>query len=278
MMKFQAAISAGLAAIVVIPTVTLGGDEIATLEDALSSTVRTLEIVTGIGKKAEEGDDAAPGLIRSITESPILDPRKRDDRLNALRNEVNLLQTELDLIEGCDLEVPATLAEVSTNEDLFVAATAPAAEAAPEVTTGLDDATRRTLYDLQRKDRTGEDPVAETASPARTSSEVAHGESADYSAAPLLHARTCYRVGRFEEAAALLKDLETDPQALYWRARSLEKLDRLEEAAACLRRVIALAPETHEGKSAKSDLEFVEWKKDFLDKLNGSPKGGRRSR
>lgn len=275
MMKFHAAITAGLAATIVIPAVTLDTEEIGTLEDALSNTVRALELVTGIQKKFETEKKSDTGLVLAMTEDSILDPQLRDERLHALRNEVNLLQTELDLIESDDLGITPVATTPPPPTGVPEGEIIPAAGAAgsiPRVTTGLDDATRRALADLQRKDR-GED-VAEAPEPAETVAPfVSSTEKEGYSADPLRHARACYRIERYAEGAAILKDLKSDPRALYWRARCLEKLGQLDEAARALRKVIELSPDTPEGRNAKSDLEFIEWKRGFLDKLGEN--GGR---
>ena len=71
--------------------------------------------------------------------------------------------------------------------------------------------------------------------------------------------RACWRGGRYLEGVAALEALAGEPKADYWRARCLEKLFRHSEAIALYRKVIEVAGDSPEGKSAREDLEFLEW-------------------
>jgi hypothetical protein len=90
-----------------------------------------------------------------------------------------------------------------------------------------------------------------------------------YSADPLRHGIACYRAGRYEEARALLAPLET-PASLYWHARTLERLELLEEAVAVMERVVAQGGDSFEARHAATDLEFLRWKRDFMQSLPGA--------
>ncbi|MEW6073136.1 MAG: hypothetical protein AB1726_11180 [Planctomycetota bacterium] len=264
MLRFQMAVSAGLATILVVPAILLGGDEVRTLETALADTTRALEILGGIRQQFEAGQGASSGVVVAVTEAPILDARQRDERLVTLRNEVDLLQTELDLLEGAAFAGPPV-----PEEGALAAAeiAPPAGPPLPRVHTGLDDALRHVLAGPEAPAGPATEAAADT--PRAAPGPAASAGEPAYSADPLRQARACYRAGRHEEGAALLAGATDDPETLYWRARCLERLDRLDEAAADLRRVIELAGEGLAGQRARTDLEFVEWKRGFLAKLAG---------
>lgn len=265
MMKHQLAIATGLAALFVLPAAT-GQDGVEKLERALTDIEHALDVMTGIDARMQEDPEQAIDLVLSATEAPPLDPVRLDDRLGSLRKEVSLLQMELDALES-----PGSARTLQT----FVPPTADQerAEAPPQpLTTGLDDALRSALGSqepIRRTEPRHATPTAATEGPAP--------EYEGYSADPLGQARACYRTGRYDRALALLDQLE-EPEALYWRARCLERLDRLDEAIALLERVAAAEGDSYEGQRAAKDLEFFRWKKGFLEKLPGGMQEGRKER
>ena len=263
MMKFQTAIASGLATFLVVPAVTLGGDEIGTLKDALANTARALEILAGIEEKLDGTGQVSTGIVLAVTEPSILDARRRDERLSALRNECSLLQTELDLLEGAD---SATVPAASPTEEVAPVPVVGDAHSLPPVHTGLDEATRNVLKSITKGTANQGEPRDAPTTVEVTGPEE-RSESEEYSADPVGQARACYRAGRYAQGLALLEKKTGDTQALYWRARCLEKLDRLDDAAADLRKVIELTTDGFEKQRAQTDLEFVEWKKGFLEKL-----------
>ncbi len=257
MMKLQAALSAGLAVVLVAPGRLVDERALQRLELALGETVRALEVLAGL--EGRQAGQLAPDLLQAVTESPILDPRGRDERLQTLRNDVGLLQMELDSLEST--EPPAEAAAGP-------AGAAPAPEGLAGVTSGLDDALLRFLEDLRRAPSPAAEP-ATVAVPVPATSP----EREDYSADPVLEARACLFAGRLERGLSLLEPLAADPRALYWKARLLEKLDRLDEAIAALEKAAGLAGEGREAERIKGDLEFLEWKRGFLRRMK-TPAGG----
>lgn len=262
MMRFHTAITSGLAAVLVVPLLTQEGD-LRTLQNALAGTTRALEALKAVGARIEADPPAGIQLILASTEAPVLDERARDERLQGLRDEVNLLRMHLDALEvpGMASAFPPAGRATTTGQ--------PAPGATPGTvpltgTTGMDDSVRRALRRLDDPLQVTEPAVPVTHEPSRLP------EGPDYSADRLGQARANYRVGRYQEALDLLKDVGDDPVGLYWRARSLEKLDRIPEAIDLLARVIELAPDSLEGRRAKTDAEFLRWKKSFVEKL---PKG-----
>jgi hypothetical protein len=270
MLRFQFAIASALAPLLVVP-VFVGQGSIATLQDALSGTRRALEVLKGLEERLRQDPAAALGLILSATEAPSGDELQRDARLESLRNEVNLLQMELDAMQspvlGPDGAVQSALGARLPLDPLGARpGTGPAPSAG--ITTGMDDSLRALFSEppaaravLRSGPTTQHDRSA--ASPAAGADE--HGASA-YSADPLRHGIACYRAGRFAEAHELLAPLE-GASALYWQARALERLERVDEAIAVMERAIATGGEGFEQRRAQTDLEFLRWKRDFLATL-----------
>jgi tetratricopeptide (TPR) repeat protein len=273
MLRFQVAIASLLGSLLVVPAF-LGQGQIATLEDALAGTRRALEVLKGLEQRLQQDPAAALGLILSATEAPGGDPAQADQSLETLRNEVNLLQMELDAmlspVLGADGAVESALGarlplDPSPARDALGTPLAPSAG----VTTGLDDSLRALLSEAPaaRAGLRGEaGPARERGQPG--ASAPARGESA-YTADPLRHGITCYRAGRFAEAFELLAQLD-GATALYWQARTLERLERLDEAVQAMERAIARGGEGFEQRRAQTDLEFLRWKRDFVASLPSS--------
>ncbi len=279
MLRFQTAIASVLGALLVLPAV-FGQGELATLEDALAGTARALEVLQGIQKRLSDDPAGAVGLLLSATEPPLQgspatpaspafpsfegDERALDERLETLRSAVNLLQMELDALES-----PTAAALGAREPALSPRSMVPASPAG--VTTGLDDALRALLAQDPAARATFRESAPAAAGPARAGRPAA-GAAEAYSADPLRHAITCYRAGRFEEALELLAPLE-NATALHWRARTLERLERLDEAIDALERALARGGEGFEERRAQTDLEFLRWKRDFVATLGKKPAG-----
>jgi tetratricopeptide (TPR) repeat protein len=278
MLRFQTAVASVLGALFVVP-VLVGQGQIATLENALSGTARAIEVLEGLEQKLREDPASALGLVLSATEAPLGDDAQRDQRLETLRSEVNLLQMELDAMQSPTLAVGsggeaggAVQSALGTHEPLPVAR-----PQGPGITTGLDDSMRALL--------TGATPGGGAAGsralprgesegsrehPAETSEAEEPAAESAYSADPLRHGITCYRAGRYAEALALLSPLD-GATALYWQARTLERLERLDDAIRVMERAIADGGEGFELRRAQTDLEFLRWKRDFV---KGLPRAG----
>lgn len=278
MLRFQTAIAGLLAPVLVVP-VFLGQGSIATLQDALAGTLRALEVLKGLEQRLQTDPAATLGLILSATEAPAGEEVQRDRRLDSLRNEVNLLQMELDAmlspVLGADGAVQGALGTRLALEDPGTPGATPAAG----ITTGLDDSLRALLSGARPLPRDGSPSVEGPGSaPASGAGEPA-AEGA-YTADPLRHGITCYRAGRYAEAWNLLAPLEDAP-ALYWKARTLERLERLDEAVTTMERAIAKGGAAPELRRAQTDLEFLIWKRDFVKSLPASgkdrsaPEGGK---
>ncbi len=267
MLRFQSALASVVGAGLVLP-VFLGQGELATLEDALSGTLRALEVLDGIEQRFLEDPASALGLLLAATEpAPEGDPRANDERLETLRDEVNLLQMELDALESPS---PAGTGAIAAPEVLSRRAGVPGG-----VTTGLDDSLRALLsQDLERPSLQGTRPEAPSPTGTRAGAAPASAaaEAPAYSADPLRHGIACFRAGRHAEALELLAELPDDAHALYWTARTLERLGRLDEALETLERALARGAGELEAERVQSELEFLRWKRDFL--RNRAASGG----
>lgn len=257
MMRFQTAITAVLASLLAMP-VLLGQGSVGTLQDALAGTKRALDVLKGLEKKLTEDPAAALALVLSATEAPGGTDVQRDERLESLRSEVSLLQMELDALQS-----PAFTGDGAVQSSLgtHVPVDPSAPRPSAGVTTGLDDSLRALLSGAPMPRPA---PAAEptgTAGDAEAGLESSGTEA--YSADPLRHGITCYRAGRYAEAWELLAPLE-DASALYWQARTLERLERLDEAVKVMERALAKGGEGFEARRAQTDLEFLRWKRDFV--------------
>lgn len=288
MLKFQPILTAAAGALVVVPAVTLDDADLGSLQSALNDTTRAIEVLTGLQQRIDAGDPAAADMVERVTEAPILDPRSRDERLETLRNEVGLLHTEFDLLEArafalAPPPMPGTgspgTGALQPNQPAQPSGLAfgslPQAGTAPVVSSGLSQADRMRLSDLGLPPKAGgtapaSDAAGTTPGPGTIPVAVAEGDGPEYSADPVRHARACLRAGRYQEGVDVLRNSE-DPEAMYVKARCLEKLGRLDEAIETLTVVVAQSPEGYQAERAKSDLEFFQWKRDFLALVPEAP-------
>jgi hypothetical protein len=268
MMRFQTTLTAVLASLLVVP-VLIGQGNVSTLQDALSGTKRALEVLKGLEHKLSEDPATALALVLSATEAPGGNEHQRDERLESLRSEVNLLQMELDALQS-----PALAGDGGVQDPLGLHAPIPrdTPRASAGVTTGIDDSLRALLTGAPQP----RPPAA--SEPARGEPQDEDGGATDatspgaYSADPLRHGITCYRAGRYAEAWELLAPLD-DATALYWQARTLERLERLDEAVKTMERALAKGGEGFEARRAQTDLEFLRWKRDFVKSMPATKSG-----
>ena len=245
----------------VVPALTLGGAPAESLEEALDRTVRSLEVLAGVQADLQQGEAEAIALARRFTQPPddALPAPERQARLEALEREVGELRLELDLLDalappdGGPGEAPAPGPRT---------ARPPAAGgAAAMTTTGLDPQMLATLA------RGTPQPISRVESRPAVPADRPALEPEGFAADPLRLGRLYYRAGRFQEAHDALSKLRHEPTALYWSARSLEKLGRNAEAAAAYEKVAALPDDPRLARRAAEDLEFLSWKMSFEEEL-----------
>jgi tetratricopeptide (TPR) repeat protein len=264
MMKFQYAVNLGLATVLVVPAVTLGIGQNDALEVTLRRTVEALDQLAAIEQRLHDRD---PGAIHdalrfseAALEVPADRPQARDELLVGLRGEVARLQRESEALE----------ARAATPQSTPVLPPPPELEVSPTAqgpaTLGLDDAARRKLS-VRAKPVVAPAsldtvPQLESASPPAREPKQAF-EADGYAADAFRLGRAYYRQGRFDLALQSFEADATNPEAMYWRARALEKLGRNADAIAAYGRVIALPEPGFCGERAKEDLEFLQWRLEF---------------
>jgi hypothetical protein len=267
MMRHQTTIAGLLASAFVVP-VFLGQGQGATLRDALSGTTRAIEVLKGLEQRLVEAPAETMGLIFSATELPAGDESQRDQKLESLRNEVNLLQMEYDSMTSPVLGVDgAVQSALGTHTSLESPQGAPQAG----VTVGFDDSLRALLSQSPRT------ALLQESSPSRAPGTTGapgnlEGAESAYSADPLRHGIALYRAGRYPEAHELLAPI-SDATAMYWLARTLERMERLDEAVTVMERALAKGGAGFEQRRAQTDLEFLRWKRDFMKSLPASAAG-----
>jgi len=264
MLKFQSALMAVFGTALLVPGLQTQ-DATRNLERSLAETTRALEVLAGIHRGIEARHPAAIQLAKQATEAAQGEARVRDNRLVTLRDEVNRLQAMSDRMQGPSTqarEVESTLSSPPLQGD----------ESVPRVivSTGLSEAAREELVGIALPAARPRPAVVEAEAGSAPS---APGLALEQAADPLRQAQVLYRAGRYEECAAQLKRHDSDPESGWWRARALERLGRSIEALECYRGAANGAPaDSALAKRAKHDLEFLEWKLDFVKKLAGEPK------
>lgn len=86
-------------------------------------------------------------------------------------------------------------------------------------------------------------------------------EAEGFSADIVKQGEVLFRAERFEDCAKLLEKDATDPRARYWRARSLERLGKSDEAIEIYTQLAGLKDGGWAVERARADLEFLTWKK-----------------
>jgi len=260
MMRFQTTITAVLASLFVMP-VLIGQGSIGTLEDALAGTKRAIEVLKGLEKQLSEDPVTAMALVLSATETPSGTDMQREEHLEALRSEVNLLQMEFDALHSPALASDGAVQGALGTRSPLAESKLPSAG----ITTGLGDDLRAYLNGAPQP-RVAPAPASRGTEPGSEGEADLASTNNAYSADPLRHGITCYRAGRYAEALGLLAQLE-DASALYWQARTLERLERLDEAVKVMERALAKGGEGFEARRAQTDLEFLRWKRDFVQQM-----------
>lgn len=258
MLKFTQTINVLVAGVLLVPAVTLQGGAAQTLRESLDRTLAALETLAGIERHLQAGAPEAVAQALEHTEPPLVlgadDPAARDRLLESLRADVGELEAALERAQhgtaagGSD--APAALAPDSAT------------------TTGLDDGLRELLAGQGREARTLFVPPA----PAERTEQKLALEGQGFTADPLRLAQAYYRKGQFEEAVAVLEKHGRGAEALYWKARSLEKLGD-HEAAVRTYTAVAEAPDAGALASrALEDIEFLEWSLEFRrESVKGAP-------
>lgn len=257
MLKFQHAINMGIASILVIPAVALQGEQSKTLEGALESTISALDSLVRIRDEHDVSDPETRAMIASVTETPMASGPQRDQYLQELRRDVNVLTMEFDSVK-----VEAQPREMIQGKLAEHGASFNSTGESHGITTGLTDADRQQISSIPAPL-----PGVKHADP-KTALEI---EEADFVVDTILLGRSYYRAGRFAEGAELLASETKNAEGVYWYGRCLEKLDRFDEAITAYGVVLEQAESTYLADRAQNDLEFLTWKREFQSKINAKP-------
>lgn len=259
MMRHGSTIGVGLGLLVVLPGLAApqGADE---LKRALGETVRALEVLGGLEQSLPKlPADHAMEIVRSATEAPqgnLLDERARDERLQELRKSVSRLQMAHDEL--------ARVANPASNDTSAPVSTQALAEGTVNVTTGIDESLRSRLTQTPSTPplRSANAGALPSASSKPFGTEVP-GTSDDL----VRQGQALYRAEKYQDVLVVLRGIEGDPRAKYWSARALERLGRFDDAIALYKLVAADPKADYLAARAKSDVEFLEWKRDFSAKV-----------
>jgi len=211
------------------------------LRSAHQRAERSLALLELLSQRLEQDPDLVRERLPELTEEPRGDRAEREGRLRQLESEVLRLRADL-----------AACSELAASRRVAAPA-APVVAPVPPSQTG---------------------PAAAQSSATPEPSTAGAGP---YSADPLHHGIACYRSGHYEEALELLGPLD-QAEAHYWRARALERLERLDEAIAALERALSASEQPGVGfdpRRARTDLEFVRWKRDFRPTSASTPSPSR---
>lgn len=263
MMKHNYVINLALGSILVVPAVTLQNGTSDSLADALEKTVEALEAVAGIEQRVQDGAPEAVAEIVRYTEPPIAnveDPGAPDRMLQTLREEVALLQVEIDEARREEHLAPMpALDGLAMDEPLVYL---------PAGTTGLDDSMRLFLAaPLREPDVSKPRPVNTQPSMQVPAAAIASAptsvEGEGYAADSLRLGRALYQKGRYQDGLDVLARVSDDVEANYWRARCLEKLGRFGEALDEFGKVASDEAGGHFVDRAREDIDFLRWRMAF---------------
>jgi len=300
MMKHTGSLTLGLGLMFGLPAFTLGGGLPDSVSSALGDTMRALEVLKDLERELNDGGTTQPGTIERITDAPIGTPIEREDRLVDLRDEVSMLQGQVDAKRlregalGAELLPTGTVTTYSDEPQAPILGMPPGTGVDTRgVTTGLSETFIRALGSgeygptfgqpdaQQGTDSTHQEPAAkdstkstgdnaqgetnETSSEGSTSSDTParSPEGKGYSANHLRQAKACFRAGRYQQGIDILTAMEANAEVNYWHARCLEKLGLIDEAVVLYQAVEVADDAGDLAVSAKRDREFAEWRREF---------------
>lgn len=261
MMRFTLAKSVVCAGLLVVPAVTPQSGPGGGVVKALRDTVAALESLAGLRGRVESGDASAVEDVLAATEPPIHGARVRDEFLVTLREEVSglrMLAEELAFDPTADAGAARPGAGASNAGTPEWLGPPPGHPSAAIPTIGIDDSIREAI-------RSYPVPLAKLSPRATVRPGVRALEPEGFIADVVRQGRLYFRAKRYAEAFTVLETSD-DPEAAYWLARCLERLGRIDEAIEALRALIADERASTLADRARRDLEFITWKRDFLER------------
>lgn len=259
MMKWGFTINAGLGAVLVVSAMGAGSNGEQGLELTLTRTVHGLEELAGIRARLESGDAAAVNDLIRATDAPSANPAAEEARLASLRLEVARLQMIHDGLAPLDAK-PETSKK---GRDAVQDAASKRADAHGSPASGKP--TKGAPNDKN--------------TPTTPDANLTAFEPAGFTVDPVLQGEALFRAERYAECVSVLRKAPDEPRAQYWSARALEKLDKVDDAIALYTTLSARKDGGWAAARAKSDLEFLQWKRDLESRKEPAPsRGGTPSR
>lgn len=255
MMKFHYLLSLAAGALMVVPPIAFRaqeGEGEDSLKRALSRTLAAIDELAGVQEQIARGDRAGIVSILSATEKAAGEPRQRDEFLATLREEVSGLQMVLDEERAGTTPSILSYSSFGLGPDPLHS-TSPRSTGGSTSPVGLSGDWRDSLS-------LGGAPGGRGEARRPTSSAGAGLEQDGFSADPLREGKLLARAGRHQDAIRALMPIQEQPEASYWIARSLQRLDRDQEARELLRRLVADESAGIHGRRAQRDLDFLDVK------------------
>ncbi len=233
------------------------GPRVRALLQAARERDRAIHALDQLHTRLVSREPQALGQVRTITEAPVADPQAQDQRLEELRAELAQLELTLEAVRG-----------TGGAGDVV-----PSTGNMPRIglTVGLDadelSLLRPSAGSNNESRALGSGSQMAPVRNGQVQAPVADVPGTPSTLAPadrLRQARSAFLAEQYTKSLSLLEGLEASPEVLHWRARSYERLDRLDEALGALR-LAAADPRLAEPAVAalaarvKADLEYVDW-------------------
>ena len=268
MLRFTTLINFSLVGAIVAPAAFQKGPSVKELSASIEATENSLRSLQAIQGKLKSGDESAVKSILAATESPFGSARDRSQLMDQLRREIGELEFRVE-----ETDAPIVLEHLNEDPTESVRRDPSGQNSKGAVaTTGMTTEELSEVGNIWPPIPTGSNniPVA-----SKDGGRLRY-EKSGFTVDAVRQGRAYYRAARYLEALRLFETRKDDPQGDYWIGRTLERLDRPQEAIAAYTRVIENEEAGAIAERAKSDREFVMWMVDFDRKLTtyGKDKGG----
>lgn len=236
------------------------GPRVRALRQAAGDREHAIYALGELSKQLAAGDPTALAQVKGATEPNELAPREQDQRLEQLRLEVAELGLMLDAVRMSGPRGTTDGALLSPRAGLTVGLSADELSILRPPASANGDA-RSTLHTMPSATR----PGLPTAQPATGSNGQTAAPVSNLSpSARQQQARTAFLAQQYEKSLSLLEGLPNEPAILHLRARSMERLGRLEDALGALRMAAAdprlATPElTVLSQRIEADREYIDW-------------------
>lgn len=236
------------------------GPRVRALRQAADDRDHAIYVLGELSKQLAAGDPTALAQVKGATEPNELAPMEQDQRLEQLRLEVAELGVMLDAVRMSGPRGTAESALLSPRSGLTVGLSADELSILRSPATANGE-TRPTLKSMPSPTRNGSTPTQSTSGSAVPGAAPISGLS---QSARQHQARTAFLAQQYEKSLSLLEGLPNEPAVLHLRARSMERLGRLEDALGALRMAAAdprlATPElTVLSQRIAADREYIDW-------------------